>query len=315
MPLPFAWFLIYDQASFSSIFAIQSLTILIAQTQQWQLLILFSTVMVLNLARIIALRRAASPVRVEVHEDGLRWRIGREQLTLPWSEVRGWCVLFLPSTQRLSWGQGAWRPVDAVYTVIGECTSLSWLYQQRATRPAQASRTLAALVDARVGLPLRDVSPSAARLAAELQRRPRRERNLAVAPECDAFPESRVPSRPAAATLLIVSILIVLAAILAPFAQQHYYGAQFQQMEAAQPQIHDLLTADTLGWTPAPTEATKSFVFSPTGYVFTSKACYDSSSRIAGMMGDGLAEITVHQQVGFYLNRAGLLVRADPNNT
>jgi hypothetical protein len=153
----------FNAGLFSMIFALQSLTILTltiftTQTQQLPLLLLFSAVFILNLARFVALRRAARPVRVEVHEDGLRWRIGREQLSLPWSEARGWCVLFLPATQGISWGQSAWRPVDAVYTVIGEHTSLPWLYQQRATKPAQASRTLAALVDARVGLPLRDMT-------------------------------------------------------------------------------------------------------------------------------------------------------------
>ncbi len=294
------------------IFALQLLTILTAQTKQWQMLILFSSVMVLNLTRLIALRLAARPIPIEVYEDGLRWRIGRERLSLPWSEARGWCVLFLPTTQGLSWGQGAGGVLDAVYTVIGERTSLTWLYQPQPAQAAQASQTLAALVNSRVGLPLRDMSQSAARLSAELQGRPRRERALAVAPAKGASPKSRAPSLPAAVILVFVSILIVLAAILMPFAQQPYYGAQLQQLEAAQPQIRDPLTSDTLGWKPGPLDAAKSLEFTSDGYVFTSTACCDSNGRIPGVVGDGLVEITVHQQVDFDLNRAGLLFRANP---
>jgi hypothetical protein len=106
--------------------------------------------------------------------------------------------------------------------------------------------------------------------------------------------------------------MIVLAAILTPFAQQPYYAGQLQQLEAAQPQIRDSLTSNTLGWTPTNSDTADSFAFSSTGYVFVPVMCCDSNSRINGVMSDGLVEITLRQVADFDLRAAGLLFRANP---
>jgi hypothetical protein len=204
--------------------------------------------------------------------------------------------------------------MTAIYALIGENASLTWYYQAKPTYTAQDSQALAQAIQANIGLPFRDLTSSAKRLFDQVRESHGRTRQAALATKDDIASEaSATPPIVSATLIFILCTLVVLAGILTPFAQQQYYGAQIQQMEAAYPQIRDPLTSDTLSWTPTPPDAADSFTFSSNGYVFTSATCCALSSHINGVMGDGLVEITMRQVADFDLSPAGLLFRADPS--
>lgn len=82
-------------------------------------------------------------------------------------------------------------------------------------------------------------------------------------------------------------------------------------METAVSHISDPLTANTLQWRPTSADVKNDFAFTPQGYVYQSTSCCDSSSLIAQPINNGLVEVTVHQQVDFDLNEAGIAFRAN----
>jgi len=133
----------------------------------WQALILLPLALVLNLFDLIALFQRSRSVGVDVSDEELRWPQGSRQQALPWNEVRGWCVVFLPSGGLrsfftwLSWPNSIrTQPTDAVYALIGDHTSLTWLYHARSTRTAQGSQILAHAIQSRISMPLRDLTPA-----------------------------------------------------------------------------------------------------------------------------------------------------------
>lgn len=254
----------------------------------------------LFLSQFILATLKSRAIHVEAREDGLHW--GKH--AIPWAEVRAWYVLSLnPVNTR--------TPLpNVVYGVVGQHASLTWLTYPRHVRESEPGQQLANIVQRHVSLPLRDLTPSVIRLSTEAIRRSpwRRSRLLAT--------EDRQPRLPAAAFTFLVSVLVLLAGILTPHAQQWYFGGQAARLEAAPLAVLDPLTTDTLQWSPAPQEALKSFAFTPSGYVFSSPtgyACCDLSSLIPISMSNGLAEVTIHQNVDSDLSQVGIVFRADGN--
>ena len=200
--------------------------------------------------------------------------------------------------------------MSAIYAFIGENASLMWLYRPRSRRTAQASQALAQLIQSHSGLPLRDLSPASTRLLDQIQHSRSRARQAALAAKDDDTESNTQPALLSATLIFILSVLVVLAGILTPFAQQQYYGSKIQQLEATQPQVRDSLKADTLGWTPAPPDQAKTFTFTTNGYA-SERACCNVTSRVPGTMGSGLLEVTLRPQTAYDNFSAGLLFRAD----
>jgi hypothetical protein len=163
---------------------------------------------------------------------------------------------------------------------FSENTSLIWYYQAKPVYAAQDSQALAQIIHANVGLPRCDLTSSSSRLFEQLRHTRARAKQAALEAKVDAPSNSDVAPHIASATLLFtLSVLVILAGILTPFARQQYYDAQIQQLEATYPPIRDPLTSDTLGWTPAPPDAAGSFMVSSNGYAFTSVRCCALSSQ------------------------------------
>ena len=251
----------------------------------WLFLLFLALLLSTALWRFVALTRLARPTSVEVSQEGLSWRIGRRGFALPWEEARGWAILNLPEPPSWSAWVNQRRTSDsasALYALIGEHATLVWTQQSTAAQPASTNSTLSDFVTARVAIPLRDLTEGTTRLSAEFQGRTGREREMAFASDAGSIPGMRLLSMGAAGIFLTLSILVTLAAILTPFAQQQYFGGQLQQLEATHTQARDPLTSDTLGWTPAPPGAADGFAFSSSGYVFAPGGLL--RFRVAGSM-------------------------------
>ncbi len=126
--------------------------------------------------------------------------------------------------------------------------------------------------------------------------------------------EGFLPQLPVAMLTFALSVLVLLGGILTPPAQQWYFGGQLTRLETSTAHISDPLTANTLQWAATSPDAGKGFAFTPQGYVYLSTTCCDASSLIAQPMNNGLVEVTVHQQVNFRLNEAGIVFRANSDS-
>jgi hypothetical protein len=191
----------------------------------WQALILLPLALVSHLFDLIALFRRSRSVGVDVSDEELRWRQGSRQQSLPWNEVRGWCVVFLPSGGPrsfftwLSWPNSIrTQPMDAVYALIGDHTSLTWLHHARSTRTAQGSQILAHAIQSRISIPLRDLTPGSARLFKQLQQSNGRARNAALAVRDEGLSQINPAPLLASTTLIfLLSAVVVVAGILTAF--------------------------------------------------------------------------------------------------
>ena len=286
----------------------------------WQGLVWIPITLMLGWWYTFQLVRKTRPFRVTVGEDGLRWREGRRKRFLPWSEARAWCVIYLaPERPRgfsatLSWPDSIRaQPMTALYALIGENASLTWYYQAKPAYAARDSQALAQTIQTKVGLPLRNLTASSEQLYDQLRRERGRAKQATLETKDDLASEASATPPIVSATLIFVSsTLVVLAGILTPFAQQQYYGAQVQQLEAAYPQIRDPLTSDTLGWTPAPPDNVDTFTFTQDGYA-SSRVCCFVISRVPQTIGNGLLEVSMRDDAVYEFDSAGLLFRADNN--
>lgn len=270
------------------------------QPVDWQVFAVYSLVGIEYLSLFIWATLRGRMLRVEGREDGLYWR----KRTIPWTEVRGWYILFLHPVNTAD------PHPNVVHILVGQRASFSWLAYPQFVRADEPGQRLAEYVQRHVSLPLRDLTPSAIHLSTEVaQRSPWRRSRLLATTDRQVWGVS-IPRLRTVVPTLALSLLLLLAGILTPYAQQWYFGGQLNRLEASTTALHDPLTANTLQWTTTQ-DAAKSFAFTPTGYVFLSTTCCDASSLIAQPATNGLVEVTVRQQVDFDLNEAGILFRAN----
>jgi hypothetical protein len=271
----------------------------------WQLLVVFPLLVALNLWEFIASRYASRPFTVEARADSLRWSKGRRQYHLPWDEARGWAILYLPPKNLF-----AGAPPSAIYTVIGEHDSLTWL----SLPDAEASgERLAQIIQEHLNLPLRNLTAGAMRIIRQPARRQRQPTLQLTDPRPHNLWEY-FAEHPLATVSLALTLLLLIAGIMLPYGQQWYFGGQLTHLETAEFAVSNPLTANTLRWTPAPPDAASSFHFTTSGYVFTSDTCCDVNSRIASAVTNGLIEITIRQQSDFDLSKVGILFRANTSS-
>jgi hypothetical protein len=93
----------------------------------WQALVWLPITLALRLWGSLQPIRKVRPFRVVVGEYGLWWRESRREKVPPWSELRGWCVVYLsPERPRglsatLSWPDSIRsQPMTALYALLGE---------------------------------------------------------------------------------------------------------------------------------------------------------------------------------------------------
>lgn len=275
----------------------------------WQALLSFSALLFLSLWQLVMIRRRTRRFAVEALGDGLYWRSGRRQRHLPWDDVRGWVVLYLPPKDHFTR-----ETLGAIYAALGSQESLIWFSKPRKGRSEDAGQQLARIVQARVNLPLRNLTAGAMRILGQSQQKSRRTRRP---PEVDGE-WNTVFGYFAAHTISVVTIgatlVLLIVGLALPWAQQRHFGGQLAQAATAPSAMRDPLTTTALHWTPAPADATTSFAFTPSGYVFNGQACCDVSSLMARPLADALVEMTVRRQSDFDLSAVGLLFRASASD-
>lgn len=271
----------------------------------WQVLVIFPLLFALYLWDFIVSRYTSRPFSVEARADGLRWGRGKRLRNLPWDEALGWTILYLPPKNLF-----AEVPPSAIYTVLGEHDSLTWL----SLPGSEASgERLARTIQEHLNLPLRNLTSGAMRII----RQPARGNRQPALRLTGTGPHSLweyFAEHPLATMTLGPTLLLLIAGILLPYGQQWYFGGQLTHLATAAAAVRDPLTANTLEWMPAPPDAASSFHFTSSGYVFTSDTCCDASSRIASPMSNGLIEITIRQQSDFDLSQVGFLFRANTSS-
>ncbi len=269
----------------------------------WQIGILGGILLAQSLWGLRQRLRMSQPLSVVVDAHGLTWRRGGKLHILPWSAAHALCMIELPpfeapqsrpadATQRIYWIQGSDGALIWTPTPRGRWSRVA----SEASAPQTASDPawmLCALAAQRTGLPLRDLTASAARLA---QLRPRV--NLirqALEPassvqisEADQrrIATERARLRKQAWRVLglgvALDIIMLAAAATLFFAAPRVYGDQLAQAQRSRPIYADSLATLSDQWT----------------------------------VRDGVIEVTLHQvsdQVGdFDLAEAGLVLRADP---
>jgi hypothetical protein len=283
----------------------------------WQWFALLLLVVIEYLWVSYLLTRHSSNIHVQAREDGLHWRgADRRWSTLPWSEIRGWSGFSMDLLNTRSGLQPS-----AIYTVIGQHATLTWLSLSSKESSIAASRRLIMLIQSRTSLPLRDLTPSVSRLVVESRRESRRTRKWLLATRVPKFWGLSGLPYSTARVVLALSLLTVVAGVLMPVAQQAVYGQQLQQFESTYPQTRDPLTSNVLQWIPGAASSSLDYpipntvppppniLFTPFGYVFLSGSCCDLSSRISRTMDDGLIEVNVRQLADFDLSSVGLLFR------
>lgn len=134
----------------------------------WQILLLFSSLLLFflwYLWQFVATRRNTRKFEVEVRTDGLYWRSGKRQLSLPWDNARGWVVLYLPPKNLF-----AGTPWSAIHAVIGQHASLTWVSYPERERSEESGDQLVQLVQGHIGLPLRNLTAGAMKIIAQPSR-------------------------------------------------------------------------------------------------------------------------------------------------
>jgi hypothetical protein len=110
------------------------------------------------------------------------------------------------------------QPVNAIYALIGDHASLSWLYYAESKRTAQGSQTLAQTIQSHITLTLRDLTPGSVRLFNQLQQSDSRARNAALTVKGDDSSQMNPRLLFARATLIfLLSLSVVVAGILTAF--------------------------------------------------------------------------------------------------
>ena len=281
-----------------------------ASTFPWEVVVLVPLGILLCLWVLLVSIRHSRACTVTVSADGLRWR----KNMLPWSEIRGWTVLYL---HPLNTG---WTRPSAVYALIGQRASLAWLTYPPTVSANDPGVLLALLVQAQLrargdgDLPLRDLTPGAVNISYEVGPRLFWIGRWRLLAPFDRYANgAALPRLPAALLTLALSVLVLLGVIFTPNAQRWYFGQQLTHLEASRSAIRDPLTANTLGWTmpPARYGNPKPFAFTPQGYTYPAQdCCGDGSSLAARSVGDGLVEVTIRQQTPSEFGEAGLILRA-----
>lgn len=252
-------------------------------------------------------RSRAFPVTVSA--DGLHWR----KRTLPWSEVRGQYVLYLHPLNT------SWTHPNAVYALVGQHVSLTWLTYPQSVDSDDPGERLAQLVQAHLienrqeSPPLRDLTPGAVAISYEVGTRLLWWRVWRLeATNSHSLRGSSLPRLPAALVTFSLAAVALVGVILTPNAQQWYFGGQLTQLEAASTALHDPLTANTLQWKTAPVYGNHTtYAFTPQGYIFPAEECCGASSLSSQSISDGLVEITVRQQTTDEFDGAGIVFRAN----
>jgi hypothetical protein len=259
-----------------------------------------------SLWQFISLVRGSRSFRVEVRADGVYWK----KYSIPWSEVHGWFVLSL----ELEYAR--WTHPSAVYVLLGERTSLTWITYPPESDAQDPGKQLAALVQTHLGMPLRDLTPGAICISEDIGSRLfMNVSGLLATNSRNAWWGSYLPRLPAALVTFTLSALILLAGILTPYGQQWYFGRQLTQMEMTKSALRDPLTASTLHWIPgAGYYNAKYFAFTPDGYVVSGDSCCDLSSLIPQPVSNGLVEVTLRQQPKDGLSDAGIIFRANSSS-
>jgi hypothetical protein len=108
--------------------------------------------------------------------------------------------------------------MTAIYTLIGEHASLTWLSHARSLRTAEGSQTLAHAIQAHITLPLRDLTPSSARLFDQLRYSGIHGRSTALAAKEEDSSQANPTRLVVRATVIfLLSVLIVVVGILTTF--------------------------------------------------------------------------------------------------
>jgi hypothetical protein len=194
----------------------------------WYLRVATIVLILVLLWRVVALVQDLLPRRMILTATGLMWRDWPwRTVHLPWREIRGWAVLFVPPQRRTAAGStssAAQSPrVGAVYALVGERATLTWLFpvpdpamanltgdaaRRRMRARQEASQTLAALAHAQTALPLRDLTPAAGRLSAQVARSTGYASRVALASDAGTAGETPVTPLPVAILLLLCSLLV-----------------------------------------------------------------------------------------------------------
>jgi hypothetical protein len=277
----------------------------VGQHIPWQIAVLGLMLPVELVFIFVVTNSGARPRKTRIEADGLHW--GR--FALPWSEMRGLGVLWLqPRRQRAALGP------DAIYAVFGQHASLTWYVDAANDASVNASAALLRRVQSQTGLPLRDITPGFMWIDAQNPHVFGIVRYKVFTINDRTIGGIYMPSLRTALVLFCLATLVLLAGIGMPAAQQRYFDGQLSRLESAQDVMRDPLTSNHQQWTPMSANVAKSFAFTPQGYRFLSTTCCDSSSLIAQTIGNGLVEVTVHQQVDFDLDEAGIMFHVDPSS-
>lgn len=280
-----------------------------AATFLWDAVIIGPFGITLGLWGLLYCIRRSRALRVTVGADGLRWR----KRTLPWSEVRGWYVLYLHPLNT------SWTHPNAVYALIGQHTSLTWLTYPQSVDSDDPGKRLAQLVQARLIAhgaetpPLRDLTPGAVAISYEVGAPLLWWRKWRLMTAIGHFvAASALPRVPAALFTFFLATLALLGVIFTPNAQQWYFGGQVSQLESASSALRDPMTADTLHWKTAPIYGGhRTFTFTPQGYTYPVEECCGRSSLSSQSVSDGLVEMTVRQQSADGFDVSGIVFRAN----
>ncbi len=225
--------------------------------------------------------------------------------------MRGLVVLYLTPKNLF-----ARETPGAIYAAIGSQESLIWFSKPREGHTENAGQQLARLVQARVNPPLRNLTAGAMRILGQSENRRRRTRRPPIADAEWNTVSGYFGTHPVSAVTMGATLVLLIAGLALPWAQQRHFGGQLAQAAIAPSALRDSLTTNALHWTPAPSDdaTVPYFAFTPSGYVFNSQTCCDVSSLMARPVGDALVEVTVRQQSDFDLSAVGMLFRANASD-
>jgi len=257
--------------------------------------------------------RYARPLYIRVDDQSLRWRspAGRSY-RLFWRDANSFLALtYLTLTYPRVWRFGN----DTVYGLAAENSGLAWRADLRA--PAQDARpspsaALLHLIAERTGLPLREVSVEAKRIAATA--RPVSHTNAAGTMEGEVArsPElgADTPGHRLRMLGLALSPFLLLAAIslVAMLVQAPFYEHLYAQSHSHQPLYADPLTSADGDW------ITTSFAsFANDAYHFSGSETVEDVMYIPAPrhVDYALYEVTGRTGVGFDLSGEGLAIAAN----
>jgi hypothetical protein len=250
----------------------------------------------------------ARPLFVEEDGDGLRWRspAGRFR-RLPWRDAHSFFMLTRPR----SWEIG----IDTIFVLAAADAALAWRADiEPPTQEARysASAALLQLVAERTGLPLRDASVEAKRIAATA--RPVSHTDAAAKMRGEAAPSAESPADTPghqlrlAGMVLSPFLLLVAISLVAMLIQAPYYEHLYTQSHSHQPLYADPLTHADGDW---PTTAFASFANG--AYHFGESETAEDVMYVPAPRHDdhALYEVTGRTGSGFDLDGVGLAIAAD----